>query len=639
MKFSKVFVLSFVAGCGTSDAVAEPVFNYVLKDQVKNLKANTTDTIEIIGLNRRGQQANHSTGTLFVHTESNQCLRIFSRTANLENGKAIIPVLPLKGGHYPITIVDKERRLQSQVIANITPPPSWVSLNFTGFDYYPAFITGSGFSPFVKSSSDIPLTSPVNLKVYNKRGGIVFSRISDLKTVSTGKFPMSVSTPGMYTAELLVYDLKPSELSGNTNHTTRSLGMKQVSFESISEQIKPVHSDSTTITVLSSTPQEWRSLEWPFGICINNNQFSTDYISTSTLDVQLRWQFVLGATWGRNELTDDAILKDGDAYKWNRIDSTIKQFRARFIKLTLGLPVIPEMMKAVPALQKEYRATLYAMDFMNTKNLPTDDYVRIVNNAITAINNGDDKTTKTAFLVVGNSAHFSTEEAQILLDKIDERFNILSYHWFPKSIKEDLLNDYDKMTSQAVGLLKNKFPDKEFWLGKAGIADSGDEENQAINLVKLYTIGFYNGVSKIFWSNLLDNYKYPWDRTNENSFGLLKSDYSPKISAVSYSLVSNLLAGVVPKKREMKNGLEIFTFTIKPQSSKVGGIMYVVWNNVAKKTSVTLPIELSNRVYAIDAFGAETIGKSVSESGQSIGLEYTVDHVPLFVWDMGEIKK
>lgn len=67
--------------------------------------------------------------------------------------------------------------------------------------------------------------------------------------------------------------------------------------------------------------------------------------------------------------------------------------------------------------------------------------------------------------------------------------------------------------------------------------------------------------------------------------------------------------------------------------------MYVVWNNASEKTSVTLPIEHSNRVYTIDAFGAENIGKSVSKSGQSIGLEYTVDHVPLFVWDMGEIKK
>lgn len=615
---------------------ATSITRFATDETAPPLNAGTTQTLIIKPLDRRGRVITQVSGTLLAYSPSGESLFV-DKTTTYQDGAAHLTVFPKRAGDHLLRLHDPESRQDYQVKIAVAVPAQSVSLRFSGFDYHPVFTAAAKFRPFITPAGDIPTTAAAYLKVSNPRTGIVYGKVADLRSFQSGSIFVDVLTPGKYTAELSVFPKSFDTLKPNIKTTTRSLQLNTVVIDALPESVTPLCRDFVELTILGTTPQEWRTVEWPFGIAVSNNNYTMDSVSTATLDRQLRWQYVLGATWGRNDITSAAIpLKNGEP-DFARLEPSLQQFRNRYIKLALGVDTGSHEMweTLLPKLHRRQRTLLYALELQmpETKESTQEDYAGLIKSVWKALK-GDSPGTTGTQIVVGGRTGLAPESVSPLIASLENHFNALSCHWFPPAethtFSDSGFENFIVSVSQA--FKNNAGEDKQLWLGKTGWSDRAGEETQAVNLVKTFTVAFYNGVSKVFWSDLTDRTELPWQKNHENTRGLLYSDYRPKLSAVSYSLVSNLLAGLTPLEYRDENGFEVYTFEIKPQSNKLKGVMHVAWSKSSGVKTLKVPVKMGGFFYAVDAFGKEPSAQSESSSGSPIRL-LEVDHVPVFIWD------
>jgi hypothetical protein len=169
------------------------------------------------------------------------------------------------------------------------------------------------------------------------------------------------------------------------------------------------------------------------------------------------------------------------------------------------------------------------------------------------------------------------------------------------------------------------------------------EAEQARWLVQMHTMALAGGVHKVFWFNLHDWRRMPWEGQFDSHLGLLDSNYRPKPSAIAYNLMQFQLTRTEFVKTTRQGAATIYSFRILPQTSKVDGMMHVAWTSGPGETAeVALSESKPGGLAGADCLGAELmpvnrdeLARQPSRPGSPRTFRYRVGADPVFIWDVG----
>jgi hypothetical protein len=188
--------------------------------------------------------------------------------------------------------------------------------------------------------------------------------------------------------------------------------------------------------------------------------------------------------------------------------------------------------------------------------------------------------------------------------------------------------------------------EKERWITEIGWPTSPDgatEIQQANWLVRAHTIAFATGISKVFWFDLHDRQRLPWEGDWDSHLGLLDSNYRPKPSASAYNLAQFMLTRTVFAGTTMQGTVAVTTFRVPKQSFRYESLLHVAWTpRSGDETSVTVTENYGGGMLAVDYLGAQRLPLNAEElRRQPVGgagprkFVYRVNDEPLFIWDLG----
>lgn len=162
---------------------------------------------------------------------------------------------------------------------------------------------------------------------------------------------------------------------------------------------------------------------------------------------------------------------------------------------------------------------------------------------------------------------------------------------------------------------KNNFS-KSVWLTECGMDTAIDsirhietnerEKVQAQRLPRIFIISFAYGIDKVFWYNLKSREQNPY--YNEDNFGLLHHDLSPKPSFLAYTaLIKMCPKGSTRPTMEQKGNLYLSSW-----ETPLGVKMYAVWAEKGFVQKDCLDFEGTGKIY--DMFGKKNKNFIISES-------------------------
>ncbi|WP_406012090.1 glycoside hydrolase family 5 protein [Streptomyces sp. NBC_00984] len=149
------------------------------------------------------------------------------------------------------------------------------------------------------------------------------------------------------------------------------------------------------------------------------------------------------------------------------------------------------------------------------------------------------------------------------------------------------------------------------------------ERQQADNLIRLYAIGLANGVTRVYWYDLVDDGSDPANK--EQNFGMLRQPVTattanpvsvtanaPKPAAVAQAVVARMLGG---KTYEGNDGLTAPAYSVRFTG---GGTTRVVWATTARN----LTVSATGPVTLVDSWGRRSVrqptdGRFPLEAGPS----------------------
>ncbi|MFJ8375281.1 hypothetical protein ACIQ9I_27410 [Streptomyces sp. NPDC094461] len=150
------------------------------------------------------------------------------------------------------------------------------------------------------------------------------------------------------------------------------------------------------------------------------------------------------------------------------------------------------------------------------------------------------------------------------------------------------------------------------------------ERQQADNLIRLYAIGLANGVSRVYWYDLVDDGSDPTDK--EQNFGMLRQPVTataanpvavtanaPKPAAVAQAVAARMLGG---KTYAGDDGLAAPAYSVRFTGG--GGTTRVVWATTVRD----LTVSATGPVTLVDSWGRRTVeqptnGRLTLEAGPS----------------------
>lgn len=151
------------------------------------------------------------------------------------------------------------------------------------------------------------------------------------------------------------------------------------------------------------------------------------------------------------------------------------------------------------------------------------------------------------------------------------------------------------------------------------------ENFQAEALIKLYTAFFNAGVTKAFWVDIINNYKFGFQGEPDGLFDLTGLIYNGK---GSYDLANGIKGGI---KKESYYAYKTFAAKIQGKNtvekigenvykfSGGGNIVYIAWSGGAK---INLPSSIKGTIKVTDYLGNETVEDA---------SEVVIDKSPVFI--------
>lgn len=310
----------------------------------------------------------------------------------------------------------------------------------------------------------------------------------------------------------------------------------------------------------------------------------------------------MNVAWTREEFIWDEIEKTPGKFDWEKYDLAVSQLDRANLNI-LGIidysarwasadpesseadkypPDLSAWKRYVEKLVSRYGDKVHYWQIWNEPNIvtffrPNPDsakYFDILKVAFTAIK----KIDSNASVVMAGTSGVDVGYLSILVDLgAGEYFDIMAVHpygyTFRASPDENGLSD---RLSQAVDLAK-KFGDKKIWVTEFGwpndVTEGVSSEDQASYLLQSYLIALsMPNIEKIFWYDLRDDGTNQYNR--EENFGLLKKDFSPKISFSAYEAMTKFLGNSLYVKTEHNNdGVWMMYFKRGKQKIKI------VWKN------------------------------------------------------------
>ncbi|MBI2591095.1 MAG: putative Ig domain-containing protein, partial [Candidatus Brennerbacteria bacterium] len=180
---------------------------------------------------------------------------------------------------------------------------------------------------------------------------------------------------------------------------------------------------------------------------------------------------------------------------------------------------------------------------------------------------------------------------------------------------ESAVNDYKLLISSSGYIYPIEFVSTEFGTHSAQPKNSQTvqfqtEKFQAETLIKLYTAFFNAGITKAFWVDVINNYKFGFQGTADGYFDLTGLIYNGKgaydlangklegTKKESYYAYKTLVAKILDKTAVIKIGNNIYKF------SNANNAIYIAWSDGVE---TSLPLSITGTVKVSDYLGNESI--------------------------------
>ncbi len=450
--------------------------------------------------------------------------------------------------------------------------------------------------------------------------------------------------------------------------TTASVYGNLVRLESLPTTATVLGHDQFTLWNLSRTAREALLYGSPFAICSGGLFHLSEEDIATTGARRLKWHRRLGSFWGRNDLWWNEIEPFLGVFKLSKVDKVVQAYRSEYLRL-LGILCYASAWSpggAAPAtaderanwrgfvsnMARRYGMKIIAYEVWNEPNFgfwrPNGnvlDYRELVKATYEEVR----KVSPGPRIVAGATARYDPVFLdRMLADGYKQFLDVVSFHPYPeRHWQGPEENSFSDICDAARSLMrKHDILAKELWITETGWATHPGgctEAEQARWLVQMYTVALAGGVHKVFWFNLHDWRRAPWEGQFDSHLGLLDSNYRPKPSAIAYNLMQFQLTRTEFVKTTQQGAATIYSFRILPQSSKVDGMMHVAWTSRPGETAeVALAESKPGGMAAADCLGAERtpvnrdeLAHQPSLPGSLRTFRYRVGADPVFIWDVG----
>lgn len=450
--------------------------------------------------------------------------------------------------------------------------------------------------------------------------------------------------------------------------TTGSVMGYLMRLEGLPTTATVVGRDRSTLWSFSLTSREALFYPSPFGIGGASLLLLGDEELEQASKDQIAWQRRIGSYWGRSDLWWHEIEPVTGTYVWPRLDKVVEGYRSQHLRLvgTLGnasswsadgsAPSTPEELAhwrgLVRAMVERYQMKLIGYEVWTEPNTSAwapapnvADYRALVK----ATHEEVRKVSTGPRVVAGVTAGFDAEYLDALLaDGFTQYLDVVSVRPAPGDPRrgpED--NGFDRMCADLRNLMRRHSAlTKETWITEVGwpTGPGGSTELEQANwLVRAYTIALANRVDKVFWAQLSDWERFPWQGDARGRRGLLDGQMRPKPAAAAYNLMQYLLTRVEHHETRRQGAAVVHSFTILPQTAKVEGRLHVAWTlEPGAEELVALKPALPGALVAVDMLGGELEPENRAEIARGRAgdtnreFRYRIGFEPVFIWDIGD---
>ncbi len=535
-----------------------------------------------------------------------------------------------------------------------------------------------------------------HLAIRDNNGRPVVERIDTLRELATGRVQILLPTPGLYSAEVSILTDDPAtlptdrnvnkfqfkspdkatadkmcaaDLSPSDGVTTALCTGYITTFETLPTTATVVGRDRFPVVVIA--PAAYENMKWgsPFGIA-GTGLFALDKIEFEKEGkVRATWHNRLGSRWVRDDILRPTVEVWRGAYDWDRFDRTVLLYREAHLKLLASLTSPALWADGQPPATTEERALWRdwvrsmaehagskVMCWEPWPESNTEDswgkypdpsnYRELMRSTWDGLRAAANEFAQ-KYQVVGGAVRgtdtifFDT----ILASGFSKYLNIISFRPLPlRSDRSPEWNDFplvlDTMgkAMERGGLIT---PQKrtEQWITSIGW-DTGKGgaslHDQAVWLVRAYTIALSKKMDKIFWSNLVDD--------DTQTRGLMTAQWQPKPAAIAYNFMQYQLSQAVPRDVTRQGNAVIHNFDIRRHSMRWAGAISIAWTEQPGVTHQVIFKTKQAGCLAHDLFGAELPTILLDE--KDTGGEYPkrtygvmVGNDPVYLWDVGQPSK
>ena len=221
-------------------------------------------------------------------------------------------------------------------------------------------------------------------------------------------------------------------------------------------------------------------------------------------------------------------------------------------------------------------------------------------------------------VVMGGMADFSGEFFETLLnDNALDYCDIMNIHYYTyRGEPETILPKLKKLSKQ----LKKASFEGPLWVTETGyptgVTSNISEEKQAQRIARSHLICFASGVDKVFWYNLRAYERDSLD--NENQFGIVHKDLSPKQGYYAYKTMTTMCPGNSSRPELQIMGTTYLCSWIRPDRKRV----WAIWNSEGIKN---IMLKISGHPVLYDYMGNRLTNVSSDEITIGQGVIYIVD--------------
>ena len=311
-----------------------------------------------------------------------------------------------------------------------------------------------------------------------------------------------------------------------------------------------------------------------------------------------------GVRWTREDILWHQVQPERTAWRWERYDRELGVLKARGINvlglLCYGTPWAMSMRDAngnpdiwslpdlsawsdyVSAVVERYRGQIHAWEIWNEPNSQTfwhprpdpREYARLLIAGAEAVKRAD----PTAWVLGCNTGDVDPWFHRAVFDEGGwGHLDIIGVHPYrPPHTPErtDMVGDLLQLAS----LSAERGRVKPLWITEIGIAsfpgvDGASEWWQAVHVLRYYLLALASGlVEKVFWYDFRDDGSDP--KEEQQNFGLLRRDWSPKPSYEAFRLMAQTLEGFEPNGR-FELGADVVCLRFRRGAEE----RYAVWSS------------------------------------------------------------